>query len=75
MTRVGPPSYQEAGSKWQDFTMGVNWKPNKNVTFRSEVRWDSAQNGDSGGLAALRRRSKEHAVPLGQRRHISASKR
>jgi hypothetical protein len=37
------------GSKWQDFTMGLNWKPNKNVTCRSEVRWDSAQNGAAVG--------------------------
>ena len=25
-------------------TLGLNWKPNKNVTMRSEVRWDWAAN-------------------------------
>ena len=33
------------GSKYNDVTVGLNWKPNKNVTMRSEVRWDWAANG------------------------------
>ena len=44
VTQVGPPAILEPGSRWNDVTMGLNWKPNKNVTVRSEVRWDWAEN-------------------------------
>ena len=30
-------------------TIGLNWKPNKNVTVRSEVRWDWAANSAPAG--------------------------
>jgi len=50
VTQVGPPTVLEQGSKWNDVTMGLNWKPNKNVTVRSEVRWDWAQNSAPNGL-------------------------
>jgi hypothetical protein len=49
VTQVGPPSVAEAGSKWNDVTIGLNWKPNKNVTVRSEVRWDWAANSAPAG--------------------------
>ncbi len=49
VTRVGPPSVAEAGSKWNDVTIGLNWKPNKNVTARTEVRWDWASNSAPAG--------------------------
>jgi hypothetical protein len=39
-----PSSVATPGSKWSDLTIGLNWKPNKNVTCRSEVRWDWADN-------------------------------
>ena len=45
VTQVGPPAVAEPGSKWDDLTLGLNWKPNKNVTMRSEIRWDWAANG------------------------------
>jgi hypothetical protein len=32
------------GCKYNDLTIGLNWKPNKNVTLRSEARWDWAEN-------------------------------
>ena len=35
-------------SKWQDVTLGLNWKPNKNVTMRTEARWDWASNINGG---------------------------
>lgn len=35
---VPPPGV--LGSKYNDVTIGLNWKPNKNVVVRSEVRWD-----------------------------------
>jgi hypothetical protein len=37
------------GSKYNDVTLGLNWKPNKNVTMRTEVRWDWAQNSATLG--------------------------
>ena len=37
------------GSKYNDLTLGLNWKPNKNVTVRTEVRWDWAGNTGLGG--------------------------
>jgi len=37
------------GSKYNDLTLGLNWKPNKNVTMRTEVRWDWASNGPGAG--------------------------
>ena len=50
VTQLGLPTVAEQGSKWNDVTMGLNWKPNKNVTMRSEVRWDWAQNSATPGL-------------------------
>ncbi len=41
------------GSRWQDVTLGLNWKPNKNVTVRSEARWDWADNGQAAGAKAF----------------------
>ena len=49
VARVGPPAMPEAGSDWNDLTLGLNWKPNKNVTMRSEVRWDWAANSVPAG--------------------------
>lgn len=40
-------------SKWQDMTLGLNWKPNKNVTFRTEARWDWASNTAPTGTKAF----------------------
>ena len=37
------------GSKYNDVTIGLNWKPNKNVTVRTEVRWDWAANSAVAG--------------------------
>jgi hypothetical protein len=37
------------GSKYNDVTLGLNWKPNKNVTLRTEVRWDWAENSGVAG--------------------------
>ncbi len=37
------------GSKYNDVTLGLNWKPNKNVVMRTEVRWDWAQNAGIAG--------------------------
>ena len=39
----------EPGSKWNDLTLGLNWKPNKNVTCRTEARWDWATNTAPAG--------------------------
>ena len=44
----GPPFGQQV-STWNDVTLGLNWKPNKNVTLRSEVRWDWAANTGVAG--------------------------
>jgi len=41
---------REPGTKWNDVTIGLNWKPNKNVTVRSEVRWDWAANSSATGF-------------------------
>ena len=38
------------GSKYNDVTIGLNWKPNMNVTLRTEVRWDWAQNPAVAGV-------------------------
>ena len=56
------------GSKYNDVTLGLNWKPNKNVTMRTEVRWDWASNGPGAGVQTLRRRQQQQPVPVGQRR-------
>ncbi len=45
-----PTTLGVLGSKYNDLTMGLNWKPNKNVTMRTEVRWDWAQNSGTPGL-------------------------
>jgi hypothetical protein len=37
------------GSKYNDLTLGLNWKPNNNVTVRSEVRWDWTANAAVAG--------------------------
>jgi hypothetical protein len=39
-----PTSTLVGASRWQEVTLGVNWKPNLNVTCRSEVRWDWGDN-------------------------------
>jgi hypothetical protein len=49
VTQVGPPTIAETGSKWNDLTLGLNWKPNKNVTMRTEARWDWASNNAGAG--------------------------
>ena len=49
VTRVGPPAILEPGSTYNDVTLGLNWKLNKNITLRSEARWDWAQNGAPAG--------------------------
>jgi len=39
----GPPNgmyYDGVPYHWNDLALGVNWTPNRNVTLRSEVRWD-----------------------------------
>jgi len=38
------PPIATPGSQWNDLTMGLQYKPNKNVLIRSEVRWDWANN-------------------------------
>jgi hypothetical protein len=53
VTQVGPPTILEPGSKWNDLTLGLNWKPNLNVTMRSEVRWDWASNMAPTGAKAF----------------------
>ncbi len=45
---TNPPAFV-VGSKYNDVTLGLNWKPNKNVTMRTEVRWDWASNGPGAG--------------------------
>ncbi len=50
VSQVGPPGFLEPGAKWNDVTVGLNWKPNKNVTVRSEVRWDWAANTSAPGF-------------------------
>ena len=44
-----PTSTLAAASRWQEVTLGLNWKPNLNVTCRSEVRWDWATNSAAAG--------------------------
>ena len=44
-----PTSTLSAPSRWQEITLGLNWKPNLNVTCRSEVRWDWATNTAAAG--------------------------
>ena len=46
---IAPVPLAVAGSKYNDVTMGLNWKPNKNVTLRTEVRWDWASNKGTAG--------------------------
>jgi len=39
----GPPKgmyYDGVPYHWNDLALGVNWTPNRNVTLRSELRWD-----------------------------------
>ncbi len=45
-----PSTVPVLGSKYNDVTIGLNWKPNKNVTVRSEVRWDWAENSATAGV-------------------------
>ena len=44
-----PSATSVLGSKYNDVTIGLNWKPNKNVVVRSEVRWDWAENSAVAG--------------------------
>ena len=46
---IAPIPIAVAGSKYNDVTIGLNWKPNKNVVVRSEVRWDWAENNGVAG--------------------------
>jgi hypothetical protein len=46
---VYPSATPVLGSKYNDVTIGLNWKPNKNVTCRTEVRWDWASNAAVAG--------------------------
>ena len=46
---VAPIPATVLGSKYNDVTIGLNWKPNKNVVVRSEVRWDWAENAGLAG--------------------------
>ncbi len=46
---IAPVPGMVLGSKYNDVTIGLNWKPNKNVVVRSELRWDWAQNGAIAG--------------------------
>ncbi len=46
---LAPAPIAVLGSKYNDLTLGLNWKPNKNVTMRSEVRWDWAENAGVAG--------------------------
>jgi hypothetical protein len=45
-----PSTASVLGSKYNDVTLGLNWKPNKNVVMRTEVRWDWASNGPGAGF-------------------------
>jgi hypothetical protein len=45
VTYGGVGTFLLPGGKYNDVTIGLNWKPNKNVTCRSEVRWDWAEQG------------------------------
>ncbi len=47
---LAPAPIAVLGSKYNDVTIGLNWKPNKNVTMRSEVRWDWAENAGIAGV-------------------------
>jgi hypothetical protein len=44
-----PTSTLVGASRWQEVTLGLNWKPNLNVTCRSEVRWDWGDNTLAAG--------------------------
>ena len=46
---IAPIPTRFLGSKYNDLTIGLNWKPNKNVTVRSKVRWDWAENAGTAG--------------------------
>jgi hypothetical protein len=45
---IGGHTFQYAGAPgwWNELALGVNFKPNKTVTLRSEVRWDWIANAD-----------------------------
>ena len=45
-----PSTVPVLGSKYNDVTIGLNWKPNKNVIVRSEVRWDWSSNAAVAGV-------------------------
>jgi hypothetical protein len=52
---VGPggiATFLLPGAKYQDVTLGLNWKPNKNVTVRTEARWDWADQGAANNVKA-----------------------
>ncbi len=49
VAQIGPPAFADPGSKWNELTLGLNYKPNKNVTLRTETRWDWAENGATNG--------------------------
>jgi hypothetical protein len=44
-----PGSTPSVASRWQEITLGLNWKPNLNVTCRTEARWDWATNTAAPG--------------------------
>lgn len=45
-----PSTVPVLGSKYNDVTIGLNWKPNKNVVVRTEVRWDWSSNAAVAGV-------------------------
>jgi hypothetical protein len=45
-----PTSTLCPASRWQNVTLGLNWKPNLNVTCRTEARWDWAENTAAPGV-------------------------
>lgn len=47
--RVGPPTAGPIPSIYNSVALGVNYKPNKNLVVRSEVRWDWADNAVAPG--------------------------
>jgi hypothetical protein len=50
VTYGGVGTFLLPGAKYNDVTIGLNWKPNKNVTCRTEVRWDWAEQGPGAAI-------------------------
>ena len=67
--RIGPPTAGPYAGRFNDLTIGLNWKPHqsKNVLLRTELRYDWADDSLPVGQRPFDAGAEERSVPLGDR--------